>query len=60
LAVSRGLFLKHDPIEIKVDPLGGFVVRWNEYSTADELTGWYAREFNVNGQPLSDAYLEEP
>lgn len=38
--------------EVVVDPLGSFVVRWNEYSTTDELLGWYSRAFDLNGLPL--------
>jgi hypothetical protein len=49
-----------DLVEIMVDPLGGFVVRWHEYSAADDLLGWYSRSYDANGQPLSEAVLEGP
>ncbi len=46
--------------ELVVDPLGSFVVRWSDYSDADELLGWYSRSYDANGQPLSGVVLEGP
>ena len=43
-----------------MDPFGSFVVRWNEYSTTDDVLGWYSRSYDANGVPLGAAVLEGP
>lgn len=45
-------------VEVVVDPLGEFVVRWNEYSASDELLGWYSRAFDSIGQPRGATVAE--
>lgn len=41
-----------DLVEIVVDPLGSFVVRWNEYLEPDDNLQWYSRSFSAGGQAL--------